>query len=390
MIYIKIDNIELNQLLVEFEDRSANAIISQIPQRRFSRTRKGWLVPNTRQNVSMIGRLFGAENCLFAKDIIMQYKPGISTQEINDYFVKIRKPWVNTPSYREDYKHPIIIALVRNMQLRNYSYKTITNYRSQLIKLIHYFSPTHIKDISKTDFEAYLHYLVTKRKLSGSSLNVVINAFKYYQENMLGNVRNAYFEMPKIIQPQQLPQVLSISEVKMVLENTKSLKYKAIFSLIYSTGIRLGETTKIKIAHINKDNKTIFIKNGKGKKDRYVILSDNILKLLRTYYLAFKPKVYLFEDEYDQEAISERSIQKVFTNVLRSCKLKKEVSIHTLRHSFATHLLESGTDIRYIQELLGHADIKTTMRYTHVSSDALKNVVSPFDKLNIDFTKNKL
>jgi site-specific recombinase XerD len=276
------------------------------------------------------------------------------------------------------------------MQLRNYSYKTITNYRSQLIKLIHYFSPTHIKDISKTDFEAYLHYLVTKRKLSGSSLNVVINAFKYYQENMLGNVRNAYFEMPKIIQPQQLPQVLSISEVKMVLENTKSLKYKAIFSLIYSTGIRLGETTKIKIAHINKDNKTIFIKNGKGKKDRYVILSDNILKLLRTYYLAFKPKVYLFEDEYDQEAISERSIQKVFTNVLRSCKLKKEVSIHTLRHSFATHLLESGTDIRYIQELLGHADIKTTMRYTHVSSDALKNVVSPFDKLNIDFTKNKL
>jgi site-specific recombinase XerD len=207
---------------------------------------------------------------------------------------------------------------------------------------------------------------------------------------MLGNVRNAYFEMPKIIQPQQLPQVLSISEVKMVLENTKSLKYKAIFSLIYSTGIRLGETTKIKIAHINKDNKTIFIKNGKGKKDRYVILSDNILKLLRTYYLAFKPKVYLFEDEYDQEAISERSIQKVFTNVLRSCKLKKEVSIHTLRHSFATHLLESGTDIRYIQELLGHADIKTTMRYTHVSSDALKNVVSPFDKLNIDFTKNKL
>lgn len=362
MVYIKIDNIELNQLLVEFEDRNANALISQIPQRRFSRTRKGWLVPNTRQNVSMIGRLFGAENCLFAKDIIIQYKPSISTQEINAYFVKIRKPWVNTPTYREDYKHPIVIALVKSMQLRNYSYKTIANYRSQLIKLIHYFSPNQISDISKTDFETYLHYLVTKRKLSGSSLNVVINAFKYYQENMLGNLRNAYFEMPKIIQPQQLPQVMSIPEVKTILENTKSLKYKAIFSLIYSTGIRLGEATKIKISHINKDNKTIFIKNGKGKKDRYVVLSDNILNLLRTYYAKYKPKVYLFEDEYDHQSISERSIQKVFTNVVRSCKIKKEVSIHTLRHCFATHLLESGTDIRYIQELLGHADIKTTMR----------------------------
>ncbi len=234
--------------------------------------------------------------------------------------------------------------------------------------MIHYFSPKHLSDISQSEFETYLYYLVTKRKLSGSSLNGVINAYKYYRENILGFPRTVYFEMPKIIHAQSLPQVLSPQELSLILENTKSLKYEAIVSLIYSTGIRLSEASHLKIAHINKDEKTIFIKNGKGKKDRYVFLSENILDLSRAYYQEFRPKVYLFEDEYDLEAISERSIQKVFAAVIKQCKISKPVGIHSLRHSFATHLLELGTDIRYIQELLGHSDIKTTMRYTHVSS----------------------
>ncbi len=381
MINIKIDKKESDQLLVEFEDLSLNRFISQIPERRFSRSRKGWLVPNTRQNVSKIGQLFGKENCLFAKEIILQYRPNISVKEIEKYFVRIRKPWVNTPSYREENAHPIIIALHKHMQLRNYSYKTIGNYRSQLIRMIHYFSPKYLNDISQSEFETYLYYLVTKRKLSGASLNVVINAYKYYRENILGFPRTVYFETPKILKAQPLPQVLSQQEILLILENTKSLKYKAIFSLIYSTGIRLSEASRLKISHINKYEKTIFIKNGKGKKDRYVILSENILDLLRTYFKEYRPKVYLFEDEYDFEAISERSIQKVFAGVIKQCKINKHVGIHSLRHSFATHLLESGTDIRYIQELLGHSDIKTTMRYTHVSSQALKQVMSPFDHL---------
>lgn len=118
-----------------------------------------------------------------------------------------------------------------------------------------------------------------------------------------------------------------------------------------------------------------------------MFLSENILDLLRAYYQEFRPKVYLFEDKYDLEAISERSIQKVFAAVIKLCKISKPVGIHSLRHSFATHLLESGTDIRYIQELLGHSDIKTTMRYTHVSSQALKQVISPFDHLSINAVK---
>ncbi len=387
MVNIYIDKRDTDLLLVQFSDINSNSIVSQIPNRRWSRSRKCWVVDNTRHNVVLLGNLFGKENCKFSKEIIFQYKPEATPEEINKYIARFKKPYSNAPTLREDYKHPIIIALTQNMQVRNYSYKTITNYRSQLIKMIHYFNPNELKDISTAQFESYLAYLVNKRKMSGSSLNVVINAIKYFRENMLGYQNKTLFSVPKILQAQQLPEVLSIEEVEKILQKTTNQKYKTIFSLIYSTGIRLSEASNLKICHIKSKDKTIFIKNGKGKKDRYVLLSDKILDLLREYYKVYKPKEYLFENEFDYEPVSNRTIQDVFSGVVKNCKIKKKATIHTLRHSFATHLLEAGVDIRYIQELLGHADIKTTMRYTHVKSEALKRVTSPFDKLNINFSK---
>lgn len=389
MIEILKDRSTSDLLMVRFSDRSSNPIIMKVPERRWSRSRQAWVVPNTRQSISMIGQLFGKDNCKFSKEIILQYKPNISKAEINQYFARFRKSWSNKPTYSEIYKHPIIAELGQNMRVRNYSHKTITNYRSQLIKLIHYFHDTELKYITKAQFEQYLDFLVSKRKLSSSSLNTVINAYKYYRENMLGLEKTSYFEMPKIIKAKQLPKVLSKEEVELILQKTTSLKYRAIFSLIYSTGIRIGEATNLKITDINRYNKTIFIKNGKGKKDRYVVLSDKILSLLREYYIAYRPKEYLFENEFEDEPLSERSIQIVFGNVIKQCKLNKAVSVHTLRHSFATHLLESGVSIRYIQELLGHSDIATTMRYTHVHSQALRQVSSPFDLLNINLSQKR-
>jgi integrase/recombinase XerD len=388
MINIYIDKRDSDLLLVQFDDINSNQIVTKIPNRRWSKSRNCWVVENTRHNVVLIGNLFGKDNCRFSNEIIVQYKPKVTQEEINQYFSKFNnKPWANKPLVREDYQHPIIVALAKHMRVRNYSYRTICNYRSQLIKLIHYFSPTPINEISKETFETYLHYLIRKRKISASSLNVVINAYKYYRENLLGIPNKEYFDTPKILQNKQLPEVLSEEEVSNIIQKTTNLKYKALFSLIYSSGIRINEAAKLKISHINRYNKTLFIKNGKGKKDRYVILSDKILHLLREYYKIYRPKEYLFENDYDCEPLCVRTIQRVFASVVKNCKIKKQVGIHTLRHSFATHLLESGVDIRYIQELLGHSDINTTMRYTHVHNDALKNVKSPFDKLNINLTK---
>lgn len=388
MIQIFVDKHNSDQLLVQFDDISSNTIISRIPNRRWSNSRKCWVVENSRHTVVMIGKLFGKDNCQFSSEIIRQYKPQATIDEINQYFAKAhKKPWKNAPIYREYYNHPIISELQQHMQIRNYSYKTINNYRSQLIKMIHHFSPNELKDINKEIFEKYLAYLVNKCKLGGSSLNTAINAYKYYRENLLNERSTPYFSMPQIIQPKQLPQVLSKEEVELILGKTKNLKYRAIFSLIYSTGMRISEAANLKISHINRYNKTILIKNGKGKKDRYVMVSDRMLELLREYYKAYRPVEYLFENEFDREPISIRTIQSVFTSTINNCRIQKQATIHTLRHSFATHLLESGVDIRYIQDLLGHSDIKTTMRYTHVHNDALKNVSSPFDRLNINFSK---
>ncbi len=382
MVEIKIDTLNAELLKVEFPfDEISQNMVRNVQGRRWSKSRKCWVVPNTRGSIVQIGQIFGKEYCVFSKEIITKYKPNVTVDEINQYFSRVKKVWKNNVNYTESINHPIIVELTRNMRVRNYSYRTISSYRGHLIRLIHFFSPKQLSEITKESFEAYLDFLVRKNRLSGSSLNVLINAYKYYRENILRLPQTPFFEMPKIIKPRQLPEVLSKTEVEMILNATKSKKYHAIFCLIYSAGLRLSELTNLKISEINKHNKTIFIKNGKGKKDRYVVLSDKILELLRTYYTICKPKVYLFENELTEEPLEGRSIQIVFRNVLKQCKIKKNASIHTLRHSFATHLLESGVDIRYIQELLGHSNIITTMRYTHVHSKALQNVVSPFDSL---------
>ncbi len=387
MVNIYIDKRDSSLLLVQFSDISSNTIITKIPNRRWSRSRGCWVVENTRHNVVLIGNLFGKDNCNFSQEIIYKYKPNITIDEINEYFSKTKKTWKNSTIDREDYKHPVILAVTQNMRIRNYSYKTISNYRSHLIQMIHFFSPKALSEISKTEIEDYLAYLVNKRKLSGSSLNVAINSIKFYQENILKRPSRGLFALPKIIQPKQLPEVLSVQEIELILQKTSSQKYKTIFSLIYSTGLRISEAANLKIGNISGHNKTILVKNGKGKKDRYVILSNKILEMLREYYIHYRPKEYLFENEFDYEHVSERTIQDVFSGVIKNCKIRKNATVHTLRHSFATHLLEAGVDIRYIQELLGHADINTTVRYTHVHSKALKNVTSPFDKLNINLTK---
>ena len=366
MVEISIDLEKTDFLKVAFPyDVISQNKVREIVGRRWSNTRKCWLVPNTRESVVKIGQIFGKNSCTFSKAIINQYRPEAKEEEVKMYFARFKKPWKNTPVYSETYKHPTIVKMVQNMQVRNYSYKTISNYRTQIIKIIHYF--------------------VTKRKLSGSSINVVINAFKYYREQINGEPRLAQFKYPAILKAQTLPEVLTKEEVSQIFANTKNQKYKAIFCLIYSAGLRISEAANLKISDIDSKTKTIFIKNGKGKKDRYVVLSEKILVMLRSYYLKYRPKVYLFESEMEEDMLAVRTIQTVFANMIQSCQIRKNVSIHTLRHSFATHLLESGVDIRYIQELLGHSDIKTTMRYTHVRSEALKKVASPFDKLNVKF-----
>ena len=178
-----------------------------------------------------------------------------------------------------------------------------------------------------------------------------------------------------------LPNVLSKEEVKEILNAPKNIKHKAMLSLIYSCGLRCGEILRLKPEHVDSQRKILLIKQSKGKKDRIAPLGEKTISLLRTYYKACKPRTYLFEGQQAGMPYDERSLQKVLKQAVEKAGIRKSVSLHWLRHSYATHLLENGTDLRYIQEILGHSSSKTTEIYTHVSTKSIQNIISPFDYL---------
>ncbi len=179
----------------------------------------------------------------------------------------------------------------------------------------------------------------------------------------------------------KLPNVLSKEEVKLILNAHHNIKHKTMLSLIYSCGLRRGELLNLKPADIDSKRNLILIKQSKGKKDRIVPLSPKILEMLRSYYICYKPKTWLFEGRNENEPYDERSLSNVLKQALTKSNIQKPVSLHWLRHSYATHLLESGTDLRFIQELLGHSSSRTTEIYTHVSTKSLQQIKSPFDDL---------
>ncbi|ERI92174.1 site-specific recombinase, phage integrase family [Clostridiales bacterium oral taxon 876 str. F0540] len=193
------------------------------------------------------------------------------------------------------------------------------------------------------------------------------------------NINEVQLYRPK--KDKKLPEVLSYQEVSKILEKTINLKHRAILFLVYSAGLRVGEVVNLKISDIDSDRMLIHVKQGKGKKDRYTVLSQIALDELRIYAKKYRPEDWLFEGGDGKGHLTERSVQKIFDKACIAAGIKKDVSVHTLRHSFATHLLEGGTDLRYIQELLGHSSSKTTEIYTHVTEKSITQIQSPLDRL---------
>ena len=234
------------------------------------------------------------------------------------------------------------------------------------------------EEIDKNDIMDYLLHLIDNGA-STSLQNQIINAIKFYYEQVLHYPKEYYFvDRPK--KEYKLPTVLSLEEVKLIFQNVINLKHKCILMLIYSAGLRIGEALNLQIEDIDSKRMLIHIRSAKGKKDRVVPLSERILKLLRIYYKTYKPKKLLFEG-VDGGRYSNRSAQNILNKAVKKTGIKKKVTLHTLRHSYATHLLEAGTDLRYIQVLLGHKNSKTTEIYTHVSQSSLQNIKSPLDLL---------
>lgn len=223
-------------------------------------------------------------------------------------------------------------------------------------------------------------YLV-RMGYSISMQDQVINAIKFFYEMILERPRE-YYHVERPRNERKLPVVLSGEEVREILIQVKNIKHKCLLMLIYSGGLRIGEALNLKPTDIDSKRMLIHIRTSKGNKDRYVTLSKHLLDILRIYYKAYKPKKWLFEGPNGNQ-YSYRSSVNIFNRAVSKAGIKKQVSLHTLRHSFATHLLEDGTDLRIIQVLLGHNSSKTTEIYTHVSGAQLQKIKSPLDNLFI-------
>jgi site-specific recombinase XerD len=267
-----------------------------------------------------------------------------------------------------------IYNLERELKIRGFSQQTIKAYLYYNKDLLRHNGKSP-KNVNIDDIKEYLLYL-KNRNLANATINVAVNAFKFYYTQIL---RRKFFvnkELFRTKKAQKLPTVLTKGEVKQILAQIQNVKYKLMLGLMYSSGLRISEVVSVKVEDFDFENKLLRVQQGKGNKDRNTILSEKIVDVLQKYVKNKNVGDYVFESQRGSK-LTNRSVQKSFSDALKKSGLKKRASCHSLRHSFATHLLEDGTDIRYIQELLGHKNLETTQIYTKVANNNLKNIKSP-------------
>ena len=267
----------------------------------------------------------------------------------------------------------------RDLELKNYSPKTRSCYLASVKNFALHF---HRSPAELTDEEAreYLRYLIQEKKASQSAISQTYSALKFLYETTLKRDWDG-FRIPRAKIEKRLPVVLSQQEIQAIFSATRNLKHRAVLMTIYSAGLRVSEAVHLKVPDIDSQRMVIRVEQGKGKKDRYTLLAQRTLEVLREYWRAYRPRDWLFPGQPAKGALSVSSVQKVFKEVLHEAGIKKRATVHTLRHSFATHLVEEKTDLYQIQRLLGHTTPKTTTVYLHLSRKDLGGVRSPIDFL---------
>ena len=272
--------------------------------------------------------------------------------------------------------------LTKEMQIRNYSPRTIDTYCKLLLNLEKEFGKS-LDEITTDDFKSKLHFMITEKGASTSTVNQLISAFKIFYVDVC-NREWEEFHVKRPRSEKKLPIILSLEEVGRMISVTNNLKHKAILMLTYSAGLRRMEVLQIKPKDIDSQRMQVRVVQGKGKKDRYSILSQKTLEILREYFKAERPTKYLFEPVgHKGQPLSEKSMEHIVKNSAKKAGIKKDISFHTLRHCFATHLLEAGVNLRQIQQFMGHTSLKTTAIYLHVAHIKINEFTSPLDTINL-------
>ena len=272
---------------------------------------------------------------------------------------------------------PERLEFLNKLRVRRCSPRTIRNYEHALLRLAKHFNKSPLF-ITSAEIERYLLHVLETEKLSPATVNLYIGAFKkFYSLMMPGST--AMDSISKVKDRKRRPLVLTTDEVSRMIQCTENIKHRAIIELLYSSGIRISELLNLQHGDIDEKNNLVHIKNGKGEKDRHTIVSNHALRTLRRYQRKYRPACYLFEG-VRQGQFNQRSVGVIITNAAVRAGIGKKVSPHTLRHSFATHLLEQNVNLCTIQKLLGHSSIKTTTIYTHVSNQTITNITNPLDR----------
>lgn len=356
---IRITRGDNGQLYVSFPySRELVDKIRNIEGRNWHPEKKYWTVPDTEMATQQLASAFAGEHILTEPSLL---------------------PFFDFSNDESD-EEKILETAKRELKLKGYSQKTCKTYLWHIKHFLNFCSENQHEGVDP-DLRKYLLKLIEEENTSHSFVSQAVSAVKFLYREVLKEPE-IIAKLPRPKRERKLPDVLSQQEVVSFIEKIDNLKHRAIFLLVYSAGLRVGEVVRLKPEDIDSDRGLIHVRQGKGRKDRYTILSQTTLEVLRDYFKVYKPVKWLFPGAHPGCHITERAVQKVFEQTCKKAGIKKDVSVHSLRHSFATHLLEGGTDLRYIQELLGHVSSKTTEIYTHVSERDIKRIQSPLDRLN--------
>lgn len=346
----------------------------------YSQTKDAYLLPATPQMLEALKLHTEALNVTINSHLPKRYVK--TSNFINTKSKKISSARQYILDLVPAHAKPHVEDLVDMLMAMNYSASTLKNYSNSFINFLKFHNYKDPEEITKKDVVKYLAYY-TKMGLSSSSGHLVVNALKFYFKNVKEWDEDlSFMKMPRPKKEKKLPNVLTESECQRIFEAVNQPKHKLILLMAYGAGLRVSEVCELQWKHINEEKHQILIKSGKGKKDRMVMLPYSIVEYIKIYRSLYDTKKYVFEGRVKGEPYSTTSAGAVMRKAVKKANIDKNVGIHALRHSFATHLLESGTDIRFIQKFLGHNSIKTTTIYTHVSKGSHSKIQSPLDRLN--------
>ncbi|MEJ7643702.1 MAG: site-specific tyrosine recombinase/integron integrase [Chryseolinea sp.] len=353
-----------------YPDKVVHALIKTLDSPKWSSDNRMVYLKNTPQSFNQLFETFKGVAYMNCRYFFRNKPLHKGAQEVDLVSLRTLEIMKNCPA-----------EYIEHLEMKRYSLNTARSYVTLFARFRAAFSTKALAEINEFDIKRYMHGVVKQGK-SHSYQNQVINAIKFYYEQVL-NMPQRFYDIDRPRPERKLPSVLSEEEVTRMIASMENLKHKAILMTVYSCGLRLSELLNLKLKDINGDRSTVLVRDGKGKRDRHTILGVKTLTLLRKYFVAFRPKEYLFEGQ-DGGRYSAKSVQNIVAMAVVKAGITRPATTHTLRHSFATHLLENGTDLRYIQALLGHSSSKTTEIYAHVSTKRLKEIVSPVDRLMID------